>query len=167
MLGLFGWSPLALMEAAFLPPDYTRFSVPNRSLSPQGRRVALAMIAACTLGLAMAAVAIGAWPVMPFAGLEVMLVGLGFHVLGLHDRDYERFEIRGDVVVVESRCSSKVARYTCNRAWARVVCRQSGRQCRLNLRNGADSIGLGRLLSDEQRSVWAHELRGRMQVVAN
>jgi uncharacterized membrane protein len=155
------------MEAASLPPDYARLSVPNRSLSPQGRRLALVMIAASTLGVAMAALAIGAWPVMPLAGLEVALVGLAFHVLGRHDRDYERFEIRGDTVLVESRCSKDVERYCCNRAWARVVCRASGRQCRLSLRNGADSIALGRLLSDEQRRDWAHELRGRMKVVAN
>ena len=155
------------MEAASPPPDYARLSVPNRSLSPKGRRVALVMIAASTLGVATAALAIGAWPVIPFAGLEVALVGLAFHVLGRHDGDYERFEIRGDVVSVEARCSNEVASLTCNRAWARVVCRASGTRCRLSLRHGRDSIALGRLLSDEQRRDWAQELRGRMQVVAN
>jgi uncharacterized membrane protein len=155
------------MEEASPPPDYARFSVPNRSLSPLGRRAALAMMAASTLGVAVAAVAAGAWPVMPFAGLELALVGLAFNVLGRHDGDYERFEIRGDVVSVESRCESEVARFTCNRAWARVVCRASGRQCRLSLSQGRKSIALGRLLSDEQRWDWAKELRGRMHVVAN
>jgi uncharacterized membrane protein len=155
------------MEAASQPPDYARLSVPNRSLSPVGRRAALAMIAAGPLGVALAAVAVGAWPVMPFAGLELALLGLAFHVLGRHDRDYERFEICGDVVSVEMRCEGEVARFTCNRAWARVVCRASGRQCRLSLRHGRDSIALGRLLSDEQRSAWAQELRGRMHVAAN
>lgn len=154
------------MEAATLPPDYARLSVPNRSLSPRGRRIALLMIAAGTLGVGIAAMAVGAWPVMPFAGLEVALVALAFHVLGRHDFDYERFEIRGDVVLVETRCESEVARFSCNRAWASVVCRASGRRCRLSLRHGRDSIALGRLLSDDERRVWAQELRGRMQVVA-
>jgi uncharacterized membrane protein len=155
------------MEAASQPPEYARLSVPNRSLSPQGRRVALVMIAASTFGVAAAALAMGAWPVMPFAGLEVVLVGIAFRVLGRHDGDYERFEIRGDVVLVEARCSNEVARLTCNRAWARVVCRASGRQCRLSLCHGRESIALGRLLNDEQRRDWAKELRSRMHVAAN
>jgi uncharacterized membrane protein len=125
------------------------------------------MIAASTLGPGVVAVFAGAWPVLPFAGLEVALVGLAFHALGRHDGDYERFEIRGDEVMVETRCEREVARFTCNRAWARVVCRASGRQCRLSLRHGRDAIALGRLLSDEERRDWAQELRGRMHVAAN
>ena len=45
-------------------PPYVHHSVPNRSLG---------------------AAAFGAWPVMPFAGLEIALVLLAFHLVRLHD----------------------------------------------------------------------------------
>src|SRR3974390_3557251 len=75
------------------PPSFFPHSVPNRSLGPAGRRIFLGAMAVTTLGVAGFAAAIGAWPVMPFAGLEVALVVLAFHVVALHDADFERLEI--------------------------------------------------------------------------
>jgi uncharacterized membrane protein len=125
------------------------------------------MIAATTIGISCALAMVGAWPVMPFAGLEVLLVAVAFHIVHLHDRDFERLTIGEHEVRVEARAARCETRFVAHRAWARVVVRESGRHCRLELAYGAKSEPLGRLLSDEGRRALALKLRGRIAVTAN
>lgn len=148
-------------------PPYVHFSVPNRSLGPVGRRWVLGVIAATTFGIAAAAAAIGAWPVMPFAGLEFALVALAFHVVRMHDGDFERLEIGEHEVRVEAREARCVTRFVAHRPWARVVVRDRGMRCTLRLAYGGKSEPLGRLLSDEGRRALALRLRERIAVTAN
>lgn len=84
-------APSDLTEAD--PLRFVHVSTPNRSLGLEARRWALLTISATTLGVAAGASAFGAWPVMPFAGLEIALLAIAFHVLGRHDGDFERLEI--------------------------------------------------------------------------
>ena len=148
------------------PPSFVHHSVPNRSLSPAGRRIFLGAMAVTTLGVAGFAAAIGAWPVMPFAGLEVALVVLAFHVVALHDADFERLEIGAGEVRVESRDAGAHTRFVAYVPWARVVVRESGRGCSLGLAYAGRTVPLGRLLSDEGRRGLALKLRGRIAVTA-
>ena len=147
-------------------PAYVHLSVPNRSLGPKGRRWVLGAIAATTFGVAAGAVSMGAWPVMPFAGLEVGFVALAFRVLRLHDADFERLEIGEHEVKVEARDARSVTRFVANRSWARVVLRERGERCTLRLAYAGRMVPLGRLLSDEGRRRLADELRGRIAVTA-
>ena len=148
-------------------PPYVHVSVPNRSLGPTGRRWVLGMIATSTFGVAAGAAMIGAWPVMPFAGLEVALVALAFRVVQLHDGDFERREIDEHEVRVEARRAQQVTRFVANRAWARVEVRDRGMCCTLRLAYRGRSEPLGRLMSDEERRALAERLRGRIAVTAN
>ena len=125
------------------------------------------LVAATTLGIAGAATAIGAWPVMPFAGIEVALVVVAFHVLGLHDADFERLEIGEHEVRIESRDARSVTTFVAQRAWARLVVSERGSRCNLGLAYAGRMVPLGRLLSDEERRNLAAELRGRIAVAAN
>ena len=125
------------------------------------------MIAASTFGAAAGAAMIGAWPVMPFAGLEVALVALAFRVVQLHDEDFERLEIDDHEVRVEARRAEKVTRFVAHRPWAKLVVRDSGMRCTLRLAYRGRSEPLGRLLSDEGRRALAAKLRGRIAVTAN
>ena len=148
-------------------PPYVLHSVPNRSLGPAGRRVFLGMIGATTLAIGAGAAAIGAWPVMPFAGAEIALLVLAFRVVARHDADFERVEIGEHEVSVEARDAHFVTRFTANRSWARVIVRSDGYRCTLGLAYAGRVVPLGRLLSDEGRRRLAQELRGRMAVTAN
>jgi uncharacterized membrane protein len=152
------------MASTASSPPFVHLSVPNRSLGPAGRRWALAAIAATTLGVGTFAAAIGAWPVMPFAGLEVALLALAFRVVQAHDADYERVEVGEHEVVVEGRDARKQYRFVANRAWARVVVGRSGGRCTLQLAYAGRSVPLGRMMSDAGRRRLARALRGRMAV---
>jgi uncharacterized membrane protein len=154
------------MAPSAAPPPYVHLSVPNRSLGPAGRRWVLGAIAATTFGVAAGAAALGAWPVMPFAGLEVALVAFAFRVLGKHDADFERLEIGEHEVRVESRDAHSVTRFVGNRSWARIVVRERGERCTLRLAYAGRMVPLGKLLSDEGRRRLAEELRGRVRITA-
>ena len=125
------------------------------------------MIAASTFGVAGGAALIGAWPVMPFAGLEVALVALAFRIVQLHDEDFERLEIDDHEIRVEARHAAKVTRFVAHRPWAKVLVRDSGARCTLRLAYRGRSEPLGRLLSDEGRRALAQRLRARVSVTAN
>jgi len=149
------------------PYPYVHLSVPNRSLGPAGRRWVLGMIAATTFGVAGCAAAIGAWPVMPFAGLEVAVVALAFRIVREHDGDFERLEIGEHEVRIDARHARAVTRFVAHRPWARLVVRERGWRCSLRLAYAGRSEPLGRLLSDEGRRALARRLRGRIAITAN
>ena len=157
--------PAMYLEAD--PPSFVHHSVPNRSLSPAGRRIFLAIMAATTLGVAGFAAAAGAWPVMPFAGLEVALVVLAFHVVALHDGDFERLEVGAHEVRIESRDARSFTRFVAHQPWARIVVSERGERCTLGLAYAGRMVPLGRLMSDEGRRSLALELRGRIALTAN
>ena len=148
-------------------PPYVHHSVPNRSLGAAGRRWFLGSIACATLAVACFATALGAWPVMPFAGFEVFLVFLAFRVVALHDADFERVEIGEHEVRVESRSARQVTRLVANRPWTRLLVKNRGRCCTLQIAYAGRVVPLGRLLSDDGRRELARELRARIAVAAN
>ena len=148
-------------------PPYVHHTVPNRSLGPRGRRLVLAMIAITTMTISLAAAMIGAWPVMPFAGAEVLLLVLAFRVVASHDADFERLEIGEHEVSLEMRDAKNVTRFVAHRPWARVIVRTRGERCTLGLAYAGRVVPLGRLLSDEGRRKLAQELRARIAVTAN
>jgi uncharacterized membrane protein len=150
-----------------LPADSSPFvhlSVPNRSLGPVARRWVLVAIAAAPLGIAAAAWVIGAWLVMPFAGLEIAVLALAFHIVASHDADFERLEIGEHEVRVEVREAERLVHFVAHRPWARVVFRERGARCTLGLAYAGRVVPLGRLLSDEGRRRLAGQLRERIAV---
>jgi uncharacterized membrane protein len=149
------------------PLPFVHLSRPNRSLGVAGRRWVLGAIAATTLGVGAGATAFGAWPVMPFAGLEVALVALAFRVLQRHDADFERLEIGEHEVRLEACEALRQTRFVAHRPWARVVLHQRGRRCTLRLAYAGRTVPLGRMLSDEGRRELAENLRGRLPFTAN
>jgi uncharacterized membrane protein len=149
------------------PPPFVHLSRPNRSLGIVARRVVLGMIAATTLGVAAGAMAFGAWPVMPFAGLEVAFLAFAFRVLRRHDADFERLEVGEHEVRLEARDASRHTRFVAHRPWARVEMAGRGTRCTLRLAYAGRAVPLGRMLSDEGRRQLAESLRGRIPVTAN
>lgn len=150
------------MAPSAASPPFVHTSVPNRSLGPSERRWAFGAIAATTFAVASAAAVIGAWPVMPFAGLEIALLALAFRVVKVHDADFERLEIGEHEVRVEARDAEHVTRFVANRPWARVVVREHGARCTLGLAYAGRTVPLGRLMSDEGRRRLAEDLRGKI-----
>ena len=149
--------------------DYSRTTRFNRSLSPAGRLVFLALIFSNIVVVAAGFALIGAWLVTPFAGLEIAALALAFHMVSRRDGDYERLSIDGQVVCFEACDRGVHRRFECNRAWAQLVRRveRNGRTCRLALRSHGRQVNIGQLMSDEQRLAWSQELATQLRIVNN
>ncbi len=143
---------------------YRRTIRPNRSLDAAGRRASLAVIAAGALLVGTAAAALGAWPVMPFAGLEVGLLALAFRHVARHSDDFECLEIEGDAVRFTARDGAATSGLEGNLRWMRLEQWHDRNRCRLVLCYAGRRHSIGRLLSDAQRGEWAEELAGVLGV---
>ncbi len=116
--------------------------------------------------MALGAAMLGAWPAMPFAGLEIALLWLAFRVVQLHDGDYERLEIRAGELRLETRDANRETHLVAQRDWARVVMQDRGWRCTLRLAYAGKTVPLGRMLSDDGRRELAAQLRGRVRIAA-
>ena len=139
-------------------------AIPNRSLSAAGRRLWLALMATTILFLAVAASLIGAWPVLPFAGLEIGLVWFAFSRIAAHDADFESLRIENDEF--ELKCQNGKKRFVIsgNAQWVVVECKMQGSRCSLTLRYRGQEAVFGQLLNDVERQELAMRLRRVIKV---
>lgn len=109
----------------------------NCSISPKGMILVFALLAVATLGIATGFALVGAWLVLPFAGLEVAALVAAFVLTARHAADYERIEIargRLTVEVAEGRARRRHAlergalrvRYVPERARVLLTCAAAG-----------------------------------------
>lgn len=148
--------------------DFEIIARPNRSLTAKGRVYAVMIIAAFSLLIAIAFSLIGAWFVLPFAGLELFGIGYAFYYMHCHSEDYESIVILGDQVAVEKKSYKATNRMVFNRYWAKVLLRStpSGDQL-LSLRSHGKEVDFGRsYMTNDQRLDLAKQLKERVGVVS-
>jgi uncharacterized membrane protein len=142
--------------------EYVYTARRNNSLSSSGRLLVFAFIVAVSLGIATGfSLVLGAWPILPFAGLELAVLYVAFRHMDRHAADYERIAIRGGSVAIEVREGASVTHLELNRYWAQVVCEAHG--SRLALRLHGREIEVGRHLCEEQRLEMARDLRRELR----
>jgi uncharacterized membrane protein len=136
----------------------------NRSLSDAQPRKAFWLVATVSLMIATVWSVMGAWLVLPFAGLELGALYLAFRSWSRRADDYERVVIHGDRLSVECRTSGRVRRFDANRHWTQVIVRDGvgGRQ--FSLRSHGREIEFGILLSEGARIQAARKLRDHLRV---
>ena len=150
------------MEGSNAEPlaDFIIIARPNCSLSPASRLLFLCFIASVTFGIALTFAWLGAWLVLPFAGLEIGVLVWAFRHVARHAQDYEKITIQGDCLTVECRSVERVTRHEFNRCWARVMLEPAAHgECRIALRSHGRQVELGRYLNSAQRQALAKELR--------
>ena len=133
-----------------------------------GRNCSLAPRSLCALFLALASVSFvialawgfftGAWPVIPFAGLEVVALGAALVWHARRVGEFERFSMQDGLLVVEVAERNRLQRYEFNPRWARVAI-ATGMDTRLTLRSHGRELEIGRHLDGMRRRWLAAELR--------
>jgi uncharacterized membrane protein len=139
--------------------DYLLVARRNNSLSRLERHGAFCFICAVSLTIALGFAAFGAWLVLPFAGLEMVVLYVAFRVIEKHAGDYEYVEISGDRVRVEVCEGGQVRRMEFDRHWAQVVSGERANGHRLALRSHGREAELGRHMTDAERERVGRELR--------
>ncbi len=111
-----------------------------------------------SLGIATFFWMLGARLVMPFAWLEIVVVGLAFAMYGRHAADGERISLQGSRLVVEQETAGKLKRAEFDRNWVRVE-PKTGDRSLITLSAQGRSIDVGRHVRPELRPALASEIR--------
>lgn len=138
--------------------EYMLVAHRNDSLSRSDRQRVFCFIFGASILIALAFTAIGAWPVLPFAGLEMAVLYAAFHYVDRHAADYECLQIDGDRVRIEIRDGSDVREVELNRHWAHVVMGEVAGRRRLALRSHGREVEFGRHLTNDERERVGREL---------
>lgn len=106
-------------------------------------------------GFAMA----GAWPIIPFAGVEIAALATAVCMILRRAGDFERLAFSGDRILVEVRERGFAQHYEFHRSWARLV---TGETASVALRSHGRTVEIGRYCGAEGRRALVLELRGRL-----
>lgn len=137
---------------------------PNASMSVRAAQLVMAVMATVSLGIAGLFTWHGFWPVLPFAGLELVALGWALKLSLRRNRYREVIVFDGERCRVECGTSGEGAVLTVD--WVRSSTRvlldvgpHRNDPNRLRLVNGSRSLELGRCLTDEERERLAARLR--------
>jgi len=133
-------------------PQFSRTLKRNCSMSPASLAKVFAALALLVLAIGAGFAAAGAWLVLPFAGLEVLLLGAAFVLHARHAADYERIELQSGRLEIEVAEAERVARYQLENA------RVSMEEGRIMLRDARKELDVGRHIGAEARAELAVEL---------
>jgi uncharacterized membrane protein len=112
------------------------------------------------LGIASAFAALGAWLILPFAGLELLLLGAAFWCAARHATDFERIERARDRLTVDVSEAERLRRYEFDARRARVRLSGDGH---VLLDAPQARLEIGRHLEAAARAGFAAELGKRLQ----
>lgn len=131
--------------------DFEHFSQRSVSLDSRGRLIALGFFAAALGVTSIMALMVGAWPVVPFAGLELALLWVAFKVIAKHDGDFEQITIERFELVLKRRVKSVFTQNSFHVPWLRITTRFQGTEPRLQFKYRGEAIEFGSQLDVESR----------------
>jgi uncharacterized membrane protein len=137
---------------------------PHRSLGPRGFLVLMVAIGSVSFVTGMVFLAMGAWPVFGFFGLDVALVYIAFKLNYRSGRLYETVELTpAALTVTRVHPSGKRECFDFNPYWVRVFVTE-GPQGRTDLRltSHGREFSFGRFLTDDERRDFSDALSGAL-----
>lgn len=142
---------------------------PNQSLSAVGRNLVFCVTAAGSTAIAFAFSYVGAWPVLPFTGLELAALWFALRHNRLSADDFERIELEPERLTIETRRGALSLRHEWQPYWVRLeyVLPPERRSHRLLLRSHGKALEVGRLLTEEQKVALATELKRGLGAVCS
>jgi uncharacterized membrane protein len=132
----------------------------NCSISPSGLACVFAALAVAVLAIGVGFAIAGAWLILPFAGLEVLLLGGAFVLQARHATDYERIALERGRLRVEVAEGRRRASYELDARRVRVEIDGS----RVVVHGAQEALELGRHLDEESRRAFGAELKKRLRI---
>lgn len=150
-------------------PQFSAVLTPHRSLGPRGFLIFMAALCVISFGTGLLFFLMGAWPVMGFFGLDVLLVYIAFRLNFRALRVYETVDLKPDALTV-TRVDPKGREqsWRFNPYWVRLsVDERVGRSSEMSLVSHGKRLVFGAFLTDPEREDFAaaltaalHEARG-------
>jgi uncharacterized membrane protein len=135
---------------------------PHRSLSPRGVRYVILGLAASLTLVALYFAALGAWPVLPFFGFEILLIWWAFRTNARDGQAFERVCLTAEeLVVARVRPSGDEQRHRfAPPNWLTVeLLPAPGGDNEIFLRSHGRTLKVGGFLTPEERADFADALR--------
>lgn len=138
---------------------------PNRNLTWKETRLVYLFLAFCVAAVAVYFLTLGAWLVLPFAGLELLVIGFGFYLHSCHAHQQQAVRIDANNISVVD--AGEVGTELCfPRAWVKIV--QTGDPAgwypsRLFIGAHGKYIEIGKYLIESERETLANNLRCTIQ----
>jgi uncharacterized membrane protein len=159
------------MEEPLTPSSDTPAKVeilirPNRSLSASAMLALVAAVALVAFTIGLGFWLMGAVLILPFAGLEALLVGVVFCVLYRHQADQELIVIADDQVEIVRTRGGKESRERFQRYWVRVrTVPARGRHLpRVLLGSHGRFVEVGSALDGPEREALSQELKQKLRL---
>jgi uncharacterized membrane protein len=133
----------------------------HRSLSQPGFLIVMGLLSLISFVTGVAFAFMGAWPVLGFFGLDVLLVYIAFKINYRSGRASETIDVSPDVLsVTQIDPRGRRRRFEFNPYWVRILLKEwpDGRTD-LRLAHRDREMSFGRLLTDEERREFAVALR--------
>jgi uncharacterized membrane protein len=133
----------------------------NCSVSPRQFVLFYASLALFSSVIAGLVVIRGAWPVLPFTGIELLVVGVAFLIHARHTIDYERIRLYPNRLVIEQMSAQRLTQFEFNPRWVRVEHGASPRDP-VKIVSRGQAIVVGVHLAHYRRAAFASELRSAL-----
>ena len=141
--------------------------MPNRAMPWHQLIWVYCLIALFSLGVALGFFFQGLTLILPFAGLEVIALGVVLYVSAWRGGSREVIDIADDKVRIETGRTEPAKQYEFERAWVQVVLERSWNSwypSRLLLRSHGRQVEVGRFLNEQERQGLAKELRKAIKI---
>src|SRR6056297_490512 len=134
---------------------------PHRSLAPRGFLILMGAVAAVSFATGLLFASMGAWPILGFFGLDVLLFYIAFRMSYRSGKLCEIVRVtRQQLTVRRVQPNGQQSVWSFEPAWARVeLHRPEEHDCRLEIASGQRSLTLGAFLPPEERVAFAETLR--------
>jgi len=143
------------------PDAFRAVLTPHRSLGPAGFLILMTALGVVSFVTGVAFLLAGAWPVLGFFGLDVLLVYIAFRLNYRSGRLHETVELTpARFTLTRVHPSGRQERFDCNPYWARVILREwpDGRTA-LSVVSQGKELAFARFLTDGERRDLASTLR--------
>lgn len=138
---------------------------PHRSLGPRGFLVFMAALCAISFGTGLLFFLMGAWPVIGFMGLDVLLVYIAFRLNFRALRVYETVDLRpAALTVTRVDPNGREQSWSFNPYWVRLrLDERVGRSSELSLASHGKRLVFGSFLTDPEREDFATALNAALR----
>ena len=133
----------------------------NCSLSPKQLLQWYLSICFITLVVATGFLLAGFWIVLPFAGIELLLVGMAFVVYARHAGDYEMIELQQNQLILVLADGTELTRLQWSPQWAKLS--YNGKyKAPLLFSHRGQQVKIGKFIAEKDKSALHRELKAAL-----
>ena len=134
-------------------------------MSWRGLVIAYSVIVVYSLMIAIAFYSVGMTLILPFSGVELLMLGTALYVTAWRGGSREIIMFTKDKIIVEAGRKGPLQRVEFQRHWAKVRLERSRNHwypCRLLIQSHGRQIEIGRFLNEQERQGLAKKLQSAL-----